>query len=185
MKSWFLHHRWYEHWTAHQECLPISLLSDYNELCHVSTVQHLLSLDSKLMSAFVLSRLDNCNSLLSGCPKHLTEELQKVQNPAARLVLKAHKRDQVSPFLRTLHCPPKHLSNIRCQHPVTPFSLIQPLFICLAFFMSTLHQNSSAPPLIQELYAFCTWRPKHLDIAPFLMLLLLSGILYYSVNHCI
>ena len=143
MKSWFLHHRWYEHWTAHQECLPISLLSAYNELCHVSTVQHLLSLDSKLVSAFVLSRLDNCNSLLSGCPKHLTEELQKVQNPAARLVLKAHKRDQVSPFLRTLHCPPKHLSSIRCQHPVTPFSLIQPLFICLTFSMSTLHQDSS------------------------------------------
>ena len=56
-----------------------------------------------LVSTFVLSRLDYCNSLLSGCPKHLLEKLKKVQNSAARLVLKAHKRDYVSPLLRTLH----------------------------------------------------------------------------------
>ena len=39
---------------------------------------------------------------------------------------------------------------------VTPFSLIQPLFICLTFSMPTLHQDSSAPHLTQELYAFRT-----------------------------
>ena len=53
-------------------------------------------------------------------------------------------------------CPSKHVSNISCQHSVTPFSLIQLLFICLTFSMSTLHQDSSAPPLTQELYAFRT-----------------------------
>ena len=41
----------------------------------------------------------------------------------------------------------------------------------------TLHQDSSAPPLTQELYAFRTWRPKQLYIAHFPMPLLLSGIL--------
>ena len=38
--------------------------------------------------------------------------------------------------------------------PFTPFSLIQPLFISLTFFISTLRQDSSAPPLTQEFYAF-------------------------------
>ena len=58
------------------------------------------------MSAFVLSRLDYCNSLLSRCPKHLLEKLQQVQDSTARLVLKAHKRGHVSSLLRTLHWLP-------------------------------------------------------------------------------
>ena len=65
-----------------------------------------LRLTTKIfVSAFVLFRLDYCNTLLSGCPKHL-EKLQKVQNSSARLVLKAHKRDHVLPFLWTLHWLP-------------------------------------------------------------------------------
>ena len=36
------------------------------------------------------------------------------------------------------------------------FFLIQPLFICLTFFVSTLHQDSSALPLTQKLNAFPT-----------------------------
>ena len=72
--------------------------SAYSELRRISTIRHLLFIYSTktLVSAFVLSRLEYCNSLLSGCPKHL-EKLQKVQNSAARLVLKAHKQDHVSP----------------------------------------------------------------------------------------
>ena len=82
--------------------------STYSKLCCISTIWHFLSVDSTktLVSAFVLSRLDYCNLLLSGCPKHLLEKLQKVQNSAARLVLKAHKRDHVSPLLGTLHWLP-------------------------------------------------------------------------------
>ena len=108
------------------------------------------------MSAFVLSRLDYCNSIPSGCPEHLLEKLQKVQNSAARLVLKAHKRDHVSPLLRTLHWLPIQARIEYVANTVTPLSLIQPLFICLTFSMSTLHQDSSAPHLTQELYAFRT-----------------------------
>ena len=82
--------------------------SAYSELCRFSTVRHLLSVDSTktLVSASVRSRLDYCNLLLSGCPKHLLEKLQNVQNSAARLVFEAHKRDHVSPLLRTLHWLP-------------------------------------------------------------------------------
>ena len=82
--------------------------SAYSELHRISTIQHLLSVDSTkiFVSAFVLSRLDYCNSLLSGSPKHLLEKLQKVQNSAARLVLRANKWDHVSPLHRTLHWLP-------------------------------------------------------------------------------
>lgn len=40
-----------------------------------------------LVHAFVSSRLDYCNSLLSGAPKVVTDVLQKVQNAAARLLV--------------------------------------------------------------------------------------------------
>ena len=68
--------------------------SAYSELRRISTIRHLLFIDSTktLVSAFVLSRLEYCNSLLWGCPKH-PEKLQKVRKSAARLVLKAHKRN--------------------------------------------------------------------------------------------
>ena len=48
--------------------------SAYSELRRISTIRHLFLVDSTktLVSAFsfVLSGLDYCNSLLSGCPKH-------------------------------------------------------------------------------------------------------------------
>ena len=138
----------------------------YSELRLISTIWHLLSVDSTkmLVSAFVFARLDYCNSLLSGCPKHL-EKLQKVQNSVARLVLKALTWD-VSPLLRTLHWLPIQ-AHTKLSTLSLLFFLIQLLFICLTFSMSILHQDSSAPPLTQELYAFRTQRPKHLDIVHF------------------
>ena len=59
-----------------------------------------------LISAFVLSRIDYCNSLLAGCPKQLIQKLQKVQNNAARLVCRTPKSDHISSVLHTLHWLP-------------------------------------------------------------------------------
>ena len=80
----------------------------YYELRKISAIrQHLSSQTANtLVCAFVLSRLDYCNSLLAGCPKHLTNKLQKLQNSAARLVLQARKHDHAKPLLRTLHWLP-------------------------------------------------------------------------------
>ena len=63
------------------------------ELRRISSLRHLLSTDATkiLVSAFVLSRLDYCNSLLFGCRQYLLNKLQKVQNNAARLVLRVSK----------------------------------------------------------------------------------------------
>ena len=59
-----------------------------------------------LISAFVLSRLDYCNSLLSGCPQSLISQLQRVQNNAARLILRVPKSDNISHHLASLHWLP-------------------------------------------------------------------------------
>ena len=74
----------------------------------INSIRHYLSVQATktLVSAFVLSRLDFCNSFLSGCPQYLLHRLQKVQNNAACLILKAPKTDHITLHLRTLHWLP-------------------------------------------------------------------------------
>jgi hypothetical protein len=82
--------------------------SAYTAIRQISSIRHYLTVSATktLVCSLVLSRLDYCNSLLSGSPKHFIEKLQKVQNSAARLVLKAKKRDHVTPLLHSLHWLP-------------------------------------------------------------------------------
>jgi hypothetical protein len=47
---------------------------------------------AQLVSAFVLSRLDFCNSVLAGLPESTIEPLQRVQNTTARLILNLYVR---------------------------------------------------------------------------------------------
>ena len=80
----------------------------YLELHSISAIRHYLSenVTKKLLCAFVLSRLDYCNSLLSGCPKYLLSKLQKVQNNAARLIFRTTRSAHVTPMLHSLHWLP-------------------------------------------------------------------------------
>ena len=59
-----------------------------------------------LVSAFVVCRSDHCNSPLYGCPQYLINRLQKVQNSAARLILKVPKIVHITLHLQTLHWLP-------------------------------------------------------------------------------
>ena len=77
----------------------------YIELRRISSIRHFLSVDATktLMSSLVLSKLDYCNSLLSGSPQHLIQLFQKVQNTAVRITLRAPRAEHTSPLLRSIH----------------------------------------------------------------------------------
>ena len=84
--------------------------SAYAELRRISSTCHLLTVNATKtpLSAFVLSKLDYCNSLLCGSPQFILDKLQRGQHSAARLVMKSQKCDHVQPLLRSLHWLPVH-----------------------------------------------------------------------------
>ena len=83
------------------------------QACHyhlrnIGKIRHMLSTDVAHMLAhcFITSRLDYCNSLLTGIPLYLKEKLQKIQNKAARIVVRANKTDESTSILQRLHWLP-------------------------------------------------------------------------------
>ena len=61
---------------------------------------------SKLIHAFVSSRLDYANALLGGVPACHLQKLQKIQNTAARILALVPRRQHIQPILRELHWLP-------------------------------------------------------------------------------
>ena len=52
------------------------------------------------------SKLDYCNSLLYGINQYLIAKLHRVQNEAARLIMRGHRTTHTSPILKELHWLP-------------------------------------------------------------------------------
>ena len=79
--------------------------SSYFHLRKIASIRTCLSDEStaQLVSSVILSRLDYCNSTISGFPSCSLNRLQKVQNNASRLVLRKRKLDHVTPLLVKLH----------------------------------------------------------------------------------
>ena len=94
----------------------LSLKSQVSKLCQVAffyicrirsirdcLTQHATEL---LIHSLVISRLDYGNGLLYGVPDKLLDKLQRVQNVAARVVVKASRYDHITPILKSLHWLP-------------------------------------------------------------------------------
>ena len=82
--------------------------STFLALRRISSIRPFLSSKSTatLVHATVTSRLDYCNSSLSGIPSQQLSRLQRVQNNAVRLIMKKRKRDHITPLLKQLHWLP-------------------------------------------------------------------------------
>ena len=84
--------------------------TSYYHLRNISKIRKYLTEETTeiLVHAFVSSKLDYCNSLLYGLPKHMISSLQSVQNTAARIVTLTKKFDHITPVLIQLHWLPVH-----------------------------------------------------------------------------
>ena len=71
----------------------------YYELKRISSILSYLTEDAtkQLVTSCVLSRLDYCNFLLIGSPYSVIQPMQKVQNAAARLILRSSRHQHCTP----------------------------------------------------------------------------------------
>ena len=111
------------------------------QLRRLGKIRPFLSTDAanKLAVSFVLTRLDYCNSLLAGLPDNKLNKLQRIQNHAARIVLRKPRHVSATSLLRTLHWLPV---KARIQYKIA----------CLCF--QCLSHNTMPPYLSDLLYPY-------------------------------
>ena len=82
--------------------------SSWHAIRNIGKIRRHLDQEScaRLVHAFVMSKLDSCNGVLTRLPDKQIKKLQHVQNAAARLVAGAKKQEHIKPVLQTLHWLP-------------------------------------------------------------------------------
>ena len=80
----------------------------YFELRRLASIRRFLTstATATLVSAFALSRIDYCNSLLFGSTHDVTSHLQRIQNYAARVILHLPMSSSITIHLKSLHWLP-------------------------------------------------------------------------------
>ena len=80
----------------------------YFELRRLASIRRFLTstATATLVSAFVLSRIDYCNSLLFGSTHDVTSHLQRIQNYAGRVILRLPMSSRITIHLKSLHWLP-------------------------------------------------------------------------------
>ena len=122
------------------------------QLRRLSKIHPFLSTDAanKLAVSFILTRLDYCNSLLAGLSDNKLNELQRIQNHAARIVLRKPMHVSATSMLKTLHWLPV---KARIQYKIACLC-----FQCLchntmpSYLSDILHPY--LPPILESNYDF-------------------------------
>ena len=130
-----------------------------------------------LVHEFVSLKLDYCNSLLYGLPKHMISSLQSVQNTAARIVTVTKKFDHITPVLIQLHWLPVHFRILfkvfllvyKALNGMAPLYITELLSYrtCSRSLRSTDQKLLAVPKSTEDL--------KHTETGPFPLLHLNSG----------
>ena len=91
------------------------LFNDHiNQLCRTFILGNLFKIckyltddaTSKVVHAFVTTKLDYCNHLYFGLPKYQVNKMQRVQNTVVQLVTRSSKYNHITPLLQQLHWLP-------------------------------------------------------------------------------
>ena len=163
----------------------------YFELRRLASIRRFLTstATATLISAFVLSRIDYCNSLLFGSTHDVTSHLQRMQNYAARVILRLPMSYSITIHLKSLHwLPVKVRSTYKiaclCYHC---HSSTAPSYVTDMLHKKPLHTRNTHSSSCLFSIDLHTVR-QHLVIVHFPLLLLLSGTLFQMMSgvphHC-
>ena len=165
----------------------------YFELRRLASIRSFLTstATATLVSAFVLSRIYYCNSLLFGSTHDVTSHLQRIQIYAARVILRLPMSSSITIHLKTLHWLPV---KVRSTYKIPD---------CATTVTAVLHRHMSLTCCIKSHCTPATLAPAHtpclfsidlhtvrqnLVIVHFLLHLLLSGTLFQMMSgvphHC-
>ena len=162
----------------------------YSELRRLASIRRFLTstATATLVSAFVLSRIDYCNSLLFGSTHDVTSHLQRIQNYAARVILRLPMSSSITMHLKSLHVKARSTYKIACLcyhcHSSTEPSYVADMLQKKPSHTRNTRSSSYTMPLLN--------RPAHnkatMVIVHFHLLLLLSGTLFQMMSgvphHC-
>ena len=159
----------------------------YFELRRLASIRRFLTsiATATLVSAFVLSRIDYCSSLLFGSTHDVTSHLQRIQNYAARVILCLPKSSSITIHLKSfLLLPVKVRSTYKiaclCYHCHSSTAPSLSLTCCI--------ESHCTPATLTPAHATCLFSidlhkvRQHLVIVHFLLLLLLSGTLFQMMS---
>ena len=110
-----------------------------------------------LVSAFILSRIDYCNSLLFGSTHDVTSHLQRMQNYAARVILRLPMSSRITIHLKSLHWLPVKVRStykIACLcyhcHSSTAPSYVTGMLLNKPLHTRNTHSSSYTMPLLNR-----------------------------------
>ena len=96
---------WFDSNLNLQEQIHKTFKSGFFHLYNIRRIRKYLSQESTrtLVHAFIIGRIDYCNSLLFGLPSVHLLKLQRLQNAAARLISNVPRYSHITPVLWSLH----------------------------------------------------------------------------------
>ena len=131
----------------------------YFELHRLASIRRFLTstATATLVSAFVLSRIDYCSSLLFGSTYDVTSHLRRIQNYAARVILRLTKSSSITIHLKSLHWLPVKVRStykIACLcyhcHSSTAPSYVTDMLHKKPLHTRNTHSSSYTMPLLNR-----------------------------------
>ena len=122
----------------------------YFELRRLAYIRRFLTstATATLVSAFLLSRIDYCNSLLFGSTHDMTSHLQRIQNYAARVILRLPMSSRITIHLKSLHWLPVKVRStykIACGGGVDPIPCVSTHRISDPRFSPHTYSSAATP----------------------------------------